>query len=88
MDLLENQVLENQQQGEVLSVYINQLLEVLFLMEKIFQEKWIKKQTVSSLQPGEMQPERDHDFKGEKTRTGELNGRKFRKAVNGGWFSF
>lgn len=43
MDLLENQVLENQQQGEVLSVYINQLLEVLFLMEKIFQEKWIKK---------------------------------------------
>lgn len=51
-------------------------------------EKWIKEETISSFQPGEMQPERDHNFKGEKTETGELNGRKFRKAVNGGWFSF
>lgn len=51
-------------------------------------KKWIKEQTISSFQPGEMQPERDHNFKGEKTETGELNGRKFRKAVDGGWFSF
>jgi DUF1680 family protein len=58
------------------------------IMMKQDREKWIKEQTVSSFQPGEMQPERDHGFKGEKARTGELNGRKFRKAVNGGWFSF
>lgn len=58
------------------------------ILMKQNREKWIKEETISSFQPGEMQPERDHNFKGEKTETGELNGRKFRKAVNGGWFSF
>lgn len=51
-------------------------------------DKWIKEQTISEFQPGEMQPERDHNFKGENIETGEINGRKYRKAVSGGWFSF
>lgn len=51
-------------------------------------EQWIKEQTVSLFQPGEMQPERDHAFTGEKLELGEMHGRKFRKAVEGGWFSF
>jgi len=35
-----------------------------------------------------MQPERDHDFQGEKTETGEHNDRKWRHASDGGWLSF
>lgn len=35
-----------------------------------------------------MQPERDHQLKGEKTQPGEFNGHKFREAKEGGWFSF
>jgi len=51
-------------------------------------EMMMKKRTVSSFQPGEMQPERDHNFKGENLELGEISGRKYRKAVDGGWFSF
>ncbi len=35
-----------------------------------------------------MQPERDHQLKGERTGAGEHLGRKWRHAVDGGWFSF
>lgn len=51
-------------------------------------EKWLREQTVSRFQPGEMQPERDHNLKGDNTSPGEMHGRKFRRADNGGWFSF
>ncbi len=51
-------------------------------------ERWVQSQTVSQFQPGEMQPERDHAFTGERLELGELHGRKFRKAMDGGWFSF
>lgn len=44
--------------------------------------------TVDLFSIGEMQPERDHHVKGEKTGPGEFNGRKFRHAWDGGWFSF
>lgn len=44
--------------------------------------------TVDVLRVGEMQPERDHQVEGEKTQTGEFAGRKWRHAVDGGWFSF
>ncbi|WP_172455593.1 glycoside hydrolase family 127 protein [Paenibacillus sp. BIHB 4019] len=45
--------------------------------------------TIDYAQPGEMQPERDHDFKGDSsTRVGMLNRRAFRMAGQGGWFSF
>jgi len=44
--------------------------------------------TVDFVQPGEMQPERDHNFAGEQTYAGSHRGRKWRDARNGGWFSF
>lgn len=44
--------------------------------------------TVDAMQPGAMQPERDHDFQGERSEAGEVNDRKFRHAYPGGWFSF
>lgn len=50
--------------------------------------KWVQEKTVSHFRPGEMQPERDHHLSGERMELGELNGRKFRKAIDGGWFSF
>jgi uncharacterized protein len=44
--------------------------------------------TVDILRIGEMQPERDHNLRGEKTSAGEAMGRKWRHAVDGGWFAF
>jgi DUF1680 family protein len=44
--------------------------------------------TVDHLAIGEMQPERDHNVQGEKTGAGEFGGRRWRHAVDGGWFSF
>jgi hypothetical protein len=35
-----------------------------------------------------MQPERDHNFTGEKTDAGENHTRKYRTAHGGGWYSF
>jgi DUF1680 family protein len=43
--------------------------------------------TVDDFSIGEMQAERDHAVKGEKTGPGDFNGRKFRHAWDGGWFS-
>ncbi len=48
----------------------------------------VKARTIDMLRIGEMQAERDHNFKGEKTNTGEAFGRKWRDASDGGWFSF
>jgi len=44
--------------------------------------------TVDLLRLGEMQPERDHDFAGDKVNTGEEHTKKFRLAHPGGYFSF
>ncbi|HXG66819.1 MAG TPA: beta-L-arabinofuranosidase domain-containing protein, partial [Blastocatellia bacterium] len=44
--------------------------------------------TVDFAQPGEMQPERDHNMQGERTSAGEHQERKWRHATDGGWFSF
>ncbi|MBI2926592.1 MAG: glycoside hydrolase family 127 protein [Verrucomicrobia bacterium] len=51
-------------------------------------ERQLTARTVDVLRIGEMQPERDHNLKGEKTSAGEHMGRKWRHAVDGGWFSF
>ncbi len=48
----------------------------------------LEKRTVDIMRIGEMQPERDHNLQGEKTNTGEAFNRKWRDAVDGGWFSF
>lgn len=52
------------------------------------QKKKIEQMTVDFFQPGEMQPERDHQFDSEKTWTETFRHKKFREADRGGWFSF
>jgi len=47
----------------------------------------IKEATIDFVQPGEMQPERDHNFRGEKTTPGIFRERANRES-RGGWFSF
>ncbi len=47
----------------------------------------IKEATIDFVQPGEMQPERNHNFKGEKTTPGTFKERKNRESRSG-WFSF
>ncbi len=44
--------------------------------------------TLDVAQPGEMQPERDHEMRGERTEAGDGPGKKWRHALDGGWFSF
>jgi uncharacterized protein len=48
----------------------------------------IEVRTVDLLRLGEMQPERDHDFTGDKLNTGEEHNKKFRVAYPGGYISF
>jgi len=48
----------------------------------------LEKSTIDILRVGEMQPERDHNFVGEKLENGESHTRKFRVANDGGFFSF
>ncbi len=50
-------------------------------------ERALQARTVDFVQPGEMQPERDHNMQGERTYNGEHLGRKWRDARDG-WFSF
>ncbi|MGD0341606.1 MAG: beta-L-arabinofuranosidase domain-containing protein [Bacteroidales bacterium] len=51
------------------------------------QMKQIKEATIDFVTPGEMQPERDHNFRGENTTPGSFKDRANR-ASRGGWFSF
>jgi hypothetical protein len=44
--------------------------------------------TVDFAQPGEMQPERDHNMRGERTEASDVPGTKWRHATGGGWFSY
>lgn len=50
--------------------------------------KQLEARTVDFFQPGEMQPERDHDFRGENTFHGDAFGDKWRDARDGGWMEF
>jgi hypothetical protein len=51
-------------------------------------QQQIEASTVDMLRVGEMQPERDHNFTGDKTNTGEEHNRKWRMAEEGGYLSF
>ncbi len=51
------------------------------------QKKKIEKMTIDFFQPGEMQPERDHNFDSEKSWTRDFKHKKYREADRGGWFS-
>lgn len=59
--------------------------ERAFLAEMARRQAY-ERATVDVFHPGEMQEERDHQFQGENTQTGEHLGRRWRHA--GGWFSF
>lgn len=48
----------------------------------------LEARTTDFVQPGEMQPERDHAFEGDRTNHGEHGGLRWRDAYRGGWFSF
>ena len=48
----------------------------------------MEQRTIDRLRLGEMQPERDHSFTGEKLQGGEAHGRQWRSAEEGGYFSF
>jgi DUF1680 family protein len=50
--------------------------------------KELEERTVDVMAIGEMQPERNHNLQGEKTSAGEHMGRKWRHAVDGGYFAF
>jgi uncharacterized protein len=49
--------------------------------------KRLRDAQIDFVQPGEMQPERNHNFKGEKTSIGSYKERASRE-TRGGWFSF
>jgi DUF1680 family protein len=51
-------------------------------------ERELEERTVDVLRVGEMQPERDHNFTGEKTETGQDHNKKFRIANDGGSLAF
>ncbi len=57
---------------------------------KVKQEqlKKMEKMTIDFFQLGEMQPERNHNYKGEKAWVNEHKHKHFREADRGGWFSF
>ena len=50
--------------------------------------KELDAKTVDFFQPGEMQPERDHELMSEKSNAGDFGNHKWRDARDGGWFSF
>ena len=51
-------------------------------------KKDMESRTIDVMRIGEMQPERDHNLKGEKTNSGSLGDAKWRDARDGGFFSF
>ena len=57
-------------------------------MAKQEQLKKLQRMTIDYCKLGEMQPERDHNFKEDKSWVEELKHVKYREADRGGWFSF
>lgn len=55
---------------------------------KLKRQKELEKKTFDFFQPGEMQQERDHNFKGERIRVVDFKHRKARVADRGGWLSY
>jgi hypothetical protein len=52
------------------------------------QLKKMERMTIDFFQLGEMQPERNHNFKSENTWVNDFKHRKYREADRGGWFTF
>jgi hypothetical protein len=76
------------------AVYFERLTDAQWSQQEIaFAEEQarltdLQARTVDMMYLGEMQPERDHAFSGEKTITGEEHNRKWRIAESGGYFTF
>ena len=81
-------------QDESYSVYWDVFTSTTWeVEEQAYEEKKraaseLARRIVDELRVGEMQPERDHNFTGDKTETGESYTRKWRVANDGGSFSF
>jgi hypothetical protein len=56
-------------------------------LAELAEMKRIKEATIDFVQPGDMQPERDHNFRGERTSPGRFRERANRES-RGGWFSY
>ena len=56
--------------------------------EEMKQLKEMERKTIDLFRIGEMQPERDHNLKEEKSWVNEYKSKKFREADRSGWFSF
>jgi DUF1680 family protein len=54
---------------------------------QLARKKKLEEMTIDFVQPGEMQPERDHNFQGDRTSPGFFKERAFRECRSG-WFSF
>ncbi len=52
------------------------------------ERKAVEARVMDEFNPGEQQSETDHEFRGERTRTGTHLNRKWRDAYDGGWFEF
>lgn len=63
------------------------LIEVEY-REAVENNLLLEQLTVDSVQPAEMQPERDHNFEGEYVGLGKIYNRKYRDSWINGWFSF
>ncbi|MES2646184.1 MAG: beta-L-arabinofuranosidase domain-containing protein [Bacteroidota bacterium] len=84
----------NKTKNEFYSVYWDVFTpEKWTTQQKIYEAERVKQQelearTVDIIRPGEMQPERDHNFEGDKTHTEQEHGKSWRLAEPGGYFSF
>jgi hypothetical protein len=56
--------------------------------DAVEKERELQVRTIDFVQPGEMQPERDHEFEGEHVGYGVLSNRKYRDTWPNGYFSF
>jgi len=84
----------NQTKNEYYSVYWDVFTpQTWALQQKAYDEEKKKQQememhTIDIIRLGEMQPERDHNFTGEKQITGEDHQKKWRSTEGGGFLSF
>jgi len=84
----------NRTEKEYYSVYWDLFTPATWVVQQErYKEERVKAQeledrTIDRLRLGEMQPERDHVFTGDKLQSGEAHGRQWRSTEDGGYFSF
>jgi DUF1680 family protein len=55
---------------------------------ELARQRELELRTIDCVAPGGEQNERDHKLAGEKTQAGDFGDRKWRHAIDGGWFSY